>query len=176
MMGAMVAIPLDESASIPRHLIALGQRDLPRWTFAAIIVLAMIGAGTLLALSNGGNGMEVATLAMLALIGFAAMAAIWLTARATLNSHRSTVETLYLLGGSDDLIAGIVQRAMAKAAMPGAVAGLALGIVALFLPWQSAAVSGATEWALLIAIPIIGVIVAGVSARLTVLRWLGRLP
>src|SRR5690606_10185628 len=112
-------------------------------------------------------------------------AAVWLAARSALGSNRETIEIVHLLGGTDGQIARIFQRSIAFDAALGGIAGLALGTTAMVLLGQQFAALGsgmaaggelgALDWALLGAIPLVGVIIAILTARMTVLAALRRL-
>ena len=112
-------------------------------------------------------------------------AAVWLAARSALGSNRETIEIVHLLGGTDRQIARIFQRSIGIDALLGGLAGLALGLAAIvvlgrqFAGLGSGMVAGGAlgplDWALLAAIPVTGVALAILTARLTVLAALRRI-
>jgi cell division transport system permease protein len=122
---------------------------------------------------------------LIALLAATSAAAVWLAARSALGSNRETIEIVHLLGGSDRQIARIFQRSIAIDAAVGGVVGLGLGVgAALLLGRQfarlgSGMVAGGglqpLDWALLAAIPVVGVLLAMLTARLTVLSALRRI-
>jgi cell division transport system permease protein len=122
---------------------------------------------------------------LIALLGATSAAAVWLAARSALGSNRETIEIVHLLGGTDGQIARIFQRSLGLDALLGGAAGLALGIIAILLLGRqfadlgSGMVAGgglaALDWALLAAIPVVGVAVAMLTARVTVLAALRRM-
>ena len=124
-------------------------------------------------------------IALVALLGFTSAAAVWLAARNALDTNRDTIEIVHLLGGNDAQIARIFQRSVLVESAIGSLAGLALGIAALlllgaqFAALESGMVSGGglgtVDYAILALVPLAAVAIALLTARLTVLRSLGRL-
>jgi cell division transport system permease protein len=112
-------------------------------------------------------------------------AAVWLAARSALGSNRDTIEIVHLLGGTDNQIADIFQRSIAVDALVGGLVGLLLGLIAVtLLGSQFAALGsgmvaggalGLPDWAMIAAVPLIGVAIAMLTARLTVLGALRRM-
>ena len=119
------------------------------------------------------------------LLAATSAAAVWLAARSALGSNRETIEIVHLLGGTDRQIARIFQRSIGIDALLGGLAGLALGLAAIvvlgrqFAGLGSGMVAGGAlgplDWALLAAIPVTGVALAILTARLTVLAALRRI-
>lgn len=122
---------------------------------------------------------------LIALLAFATMAAVLLASRNALGNHRETIEIVHMLGGTDRQIARVFQRSMAFDAAAGGVAGLLLGLLTIFaLGHQfaglgSGMVAGAVlrwpDWLAITAIPLLGVGLAVLTARLTVLAALRRM-
>jgi len=119
------------------------------------------------------------------LLAATSAAAVWLAARSALGSNRDTIEIVHLLGGTDAQIARIFQRSLGFDAVLGGIAGLVLGVGAIavlgmqFAEIGSGMVSGGglrgLDWVLLAAIPLAGVLLAVLTARLTVLAALRRI-
>jgi len=118
--------------------------------------------------------------AMLVLMMTAATATtVVLAARGALNTHRSVIEVMHLLGSTDGQVAGLFQRRIALDALFGGLAGLggALAVMALVGNRMNAIGSdllGSTrlgwfEWAIVLALPLFGALLATVAARLTIL-------
>ncbi len=124
-------------------------------------------------------------LALILLLGLATSAAVWLAARTALGSNRETIEVVHHLGGTDSQIARIFQQSVAYDAALGGTAGLALGAAAVFLiagrfaALESGMVAGGglgwSDWLLIALIPVAGVVLAMLTARLTVLAALRRM-
>lgn len=122
---------------------------------------------------------------LIALLAFATSAAVLLAARTALGTNRATIEVMHMLGATDGQVARLFQRSIALDAAAGGLVGLAVGIAAILMLSQEFAaldagvISGATltatDWALLVAIPVIGTVLAIVTARITVLRTLGKM-
>jgi cell division transport system permease protein len=112
-------------------------------------------------------------------------AAVWLAARSALGSNRETIEIIHLLGGTDRQIARIFQRSLGIDAALGGTAGVLVGLGAIallgrqFARLGSGMVAGGglapSDWALLAAIPLIGIVLAMLTARITVLAALRRM-
>lgn len=131
------------------------------------------------------GSLQLLAVALIALLSAATVAAVLLAARSALGSNHDTIEIVHLLGGSDSQIARLFQRSIAIDAAWGGAAGFAaagLVIVLLgrsFAALQSGIVTGAAlgwvDWALLVLIPVAAVVLAMVTARLTVMRALRRM-
>ncbi len=118
--------------------------------------------------------------AMLVLMMTAATATtVVLAARGALNTHRSVIEVMHLLGSTDGQVAGLFQRRIALDALFGGLAGLggALAVMALVGSRMNAIGSdllgstrlGWLEWTIILALPLLGALLATVAARLTIL-------
>jgi cell division transport system permease protein len=115
----------------------------------------------------------------------ASAATVVLAARASLDTHRGTIEVLHLMGATDVQVARLFQRRIALDALFGGVVGLAgAGLVLLVIGHRVGALGSdllgsaglsATSWLILIALPVAGVVLAMLVARATILRALGRM-
>ena len=122
---------------------------------------------------------------LIVLLAATSAAAVWLAARSALGSNRETIEIIHLLGGTDGQIARIFQRSIGLDAVLGGIAGLSLGATAILLLGRQFAGLGSgmvaggglgtVDWGLLVAIPVTGVILAVLTARMTVLFALRRM-
>jgi cell division transport system permease protein len=122
---------------------------------------------------------------LVVLLAATSTAAVWLAARSALGANRETIEIVHLLGGTDGQIARIFQRSIAIDAAVGGAVGLGLGLAAtLLLGKQFARLGsgmvaggglGPVDWVLLGSIPVIGVVLALLTARLTVLAALRKI-
>lgn len=121
-------------------------------------------------------------LAVIAVLAAAMAAVVLLAARTALGSHRETVAIVHMLGGTDGQIAGTFQRAIGRDAAIGGLLGFSVaaavieviggqlaGVGAGLL--QGGTLSGA-DWLALALVPVAGVVLAVVTARLSVLRAL----
>lgn len=124
-------------------------------------------------------------IALVVLLALTSAAAVWLAARSALGSNRNTIEIVHLLGGTDGQIARIFQRSIGYDAALGGAVGLAIGLAGVVvlgrqfaaLGWGMMAGGGLTlfDWLALAAIPVVGVAIAVVTARLTVLAAVRRM-
>ncbi len=115
----------------------------------------------------------------------ATAATVVLAARASLDTHRGTIEILHMMGATDIQVARLFQRRIALDALFGGLVGFLLaGGVLIALGDRVAAVgsellgSAAISpqgWGMLVALPLFGVLLAMLVARLTILRALGKL-
>ncbi|WP_374528887.1 cell division protein FtsX [Novosphingobium sp.] len=131
------------------------------------------------------DSLQWLALALVALIALAMSAAVLLAVRNALGANRDTIEIVHLLGGTDAQIARIFQRSVGFDAAGGGAVGLALGLVVVLLLGRQFSGLGAglvdsgaldlTDWLLLASIPLAGVVLALVTARITVIRSLARI-
>ncbi len=131
------------------------------------------------------DSLQWLALVLVALLGFALAAAVLLAVRTALGTNRETIEIVHLLGGTDGQIARIFQRAIGFDAAGGGAVGLGLGLIVVLLLGQRFAGLGAglvdsgaldlIDWVLLALIPIAGVALAMITARLTVMRALRKM-
>jgi len=122
---------------------------------------------------------------LIGLLALTSAAAVYLAARNALNANRNTIEIVHLLGGTDAQIAGIFQRSILIDSALGGAAGLALGAVMLsvmggqFAALESGMVAGGgftgIDWLILTLIPLAAVLIALLTARLTVMRSLSKM-
>lgn len=124
-------------------------------------------------------------LALVVLLALALAAAVLLAVRTALGANRDTIEIVHLLGGTDGQIARVFQRSVGVDAASGGVLGLSLGVVVMLLLGRSFSGLGAglanggafrlEDWALLAFIPLAGIALAVLTARITVMRALRRI-
>ncbi|WP_427969763.1 cell division protein FtsX [Altererythrobacter sp.] len=131
------------------------------------------------------SALQYLALVLIALLSVTGAAAVWLAARSAFTNHHETVEIVHLLGGTDEQIARIFQRSVAIDAALGGLIGLVLGGLAVLLIGQqfegldSGMIAGGTlsriDWLVIAAIPLAGMLVALLTARITVMRALRRM-
>lgn len=124
-------------------------------------------------------------LALVAMLAAISAAAVWLAARSALGSNRETIEIVHLLGGTDAQIARIFQRSVGFDAAAGGAVGLGLGLVAIwvlanrFAALDSGLVASGgldpLDWLAIAAIPLAGVCIAMLTARLTAMSALRKM-
>ncbi len=131
------------------------------------------------------RSLQILALGLVILLAITSAAAVWLAARSALGANRDTIEVIHHLGGTDGQIAAIFQRSIAWDAAIGGAAGLLLGLTAVFILGQQFAALGSglvaggglgpVDWITIGAIPIIGIILAAITARFTVITALRRM-
>jgi cell division transport system permease protein len=142
-------------------------------------------AGWLAPVFQAISSLQWLAIGLVVLLAATSAAAVWLAARSALGSNRDTIEIVHLLGGTDGQIARIFQRSIAVDALVGGVVGLLLGLIALVLLGRQFAALGSgmvaggglgvVDWAAIGAIPLAGVLIAMLTARVTVLAALRRM-
>jgi cell division transport system permease protein len=142
-------------------------------------------AGWLAPVFQAISSLQWLAIGLVLLLAATSAAAVWLAARSALGSNRDTIEIVHLLGGTDRQIAQIFQRSIAVDATVGGIVGLLLGLIALFLLGRQFAALGSgmvaggglglADWAAIGAIPVAGVLIAMLTARVTVLAALRRM-
>ena len=142
-------------------------------------------AGWLAPVFQAISSLQWLAIGLVVLLAATSAAAVWLAARSALGSNRDTIEIVHLLGGTDGQIARIFQRSIAVDALVGGVVGLLLGLIALFLLGRQFAALGSgmvaggglgvADWLTIGAIPLAGVLIAMLTARVTVLAALRRM-
>ena len=142
-------------------------------------------AGWLQPVFDAIQSLQLLVLALVMLLASAMAAAVLLAARNALGANRDTIEIVHFLGGSDAQIARIFQRSIGIDAAAGGIVGLAFAVaVILFLGRQFAAmeagmVAGGTfgwvDWLVLGLVPVTAVILAMITARLSVMHALRKM-
>ncbi len=122
---------------------------------------------------------------LVALLALATAAAVIISARSALNTHGETIAVVHLLGGTDRQISRLFQRRIALDALLGGWIGLVGGALIIWLisDQLSALGSGLVQsigldwwsWLIIAVIPILGMFLAMVTARLTVVGALKKI-
>ncbi|MBO6782706.1 MAG: cell division protein [Alphaproteobacteria bacterium] len=138
------------------------------------------------ALINLARTAELLALAILALIAASAVIAVVFTTRSGLAVHSAIIELLHQMGARDAYIAGQFQiQAMLLAARGGLGGAAAAGVVLLIFAWIGRGVESAFlprlnlsvgDWLLLLVVPASAIAISMLTARMTVLRALARMP
>ena len=164
-----------------------GRLDRLRQTVAAAAPSARVddSAQWLAPLARLIGALQWLAIGLVLLMVGATAATVVLAARAALDTHRGTIEILHLMGATDIQVARLFQRRIALDALFGGLVGFILaGIVLIALIRRVSALGSellgsATippeGWAVLVALPVFGVLLALLVARLTILRALGRM-
>jgi cell division transport system permease protein len=131
------------------------------------------------------SSLQYLALGLVLLLTATSAAAVWLAARSALGSNQDTIEVIHHLGGTDSQIAAIFQRSIALDALAGGAAGLAMALAAILLLGRQFAALGSglvaggglglVDWLVIAAIPFGGVLLATLTARLTVIAALRKI-
>jgi cell division transport system permease protein len=129
--------------------------------------------------------LRLLALGLVVLLAATSAAAVWLAARSALGANRNTIDVIHHLGGTDGQIASIFQRSIALDALAGGAAGLLAGLAAIMLLGRQFAALGSglvaggglglLDWLAIVAVPLVGVLLATLTARLTVIAALRRM-
>ena len=124
-------------------------------------------------------------LALVLVLAVTSAAAVWLAARSAFGANRDTIEVVHHLGGTEKQIARIFQRSVAFDATLGGIVGLLLGLATIILLGRQFAQLGSgmigtaglgwIDWLIIAAIPLAGIAIASLTARVTVLAALRRM-
>ena len=123
--------------------------------------------------------------ALVLLMTAATAATVVLAARAALNTHKSVIEVMHLLGSTDSQVAGLFQRRIGLDALLGGAAGLIVALIVMLLIGKrmnaigsdllGSTGLGSVDWIVIFALPLFGAMLATLAARLTVLFALRRI-
>ncbi|KTE78436.1 cell division protein FtsX [Sphingopyxis sp. A083] len=119
------------------------------------------------------------------LMTLASAAVVIMTARAALGTHYATIEMLHLIGATDQQIARLFQRRITIDTAYGVALGTAVAAaILLLIGWQWSRVTsglaataslGPIGWALLLALPLLAIALAALTARQTLLAALKKI-
>ncbi|OJW23305.1 MAG: cell division protein [Sphingopyxis sp. 65-8] len=119
------------------------------------------------------------------LMTLASAAVVIMTARAALGTHYATIEMLHLIGATDQQIARLFQRRITIDTAYGVALGTAVAAaILLLIGWQWSGVTsglaataslGPMGWALLLALPLLAIALAALTARQTLLAALKKI-
>jgi cell division transport system permease protein len=130
--------------------------------------------------------LQVMAAVVLVLVGLSAIVAVVFLTRTGLAVHQRVIELLHVIGAHDAYVAHQFQIHALRLGLRGGLIGCALAVVTIlaFGAWFGAASSEAVPrlslsvvgWGSLLLLPVATALVAMLTARVTVLRNLSRLP
>lgn len=130
------------------------------------------------------QGLEAVAIGVMVLISLASIATVVFTTRTGLAVHREVIELLHLIGARDQYIAREFQSQAMRLGLKGSVAGFVLAVATLVaISRLSQAVEAsllpaltlsATQWVILFCLPLAAILIGTMTARVTVLRSIGR--
>lgn len=122
---------------------------------------------------------------LVVLMTLASAAVVIMTARAALGTHYATIEMLHMIGATDQQITRLFQRRIAIDTAYGIALGSAVAaLILLLIGWQWSGVTsglaataslGPAGWALLLALPLLAIALAALTARQTLLAALQKI-
>jgi len=122
------------------------------------------------------------SLTLVALMASATGASVVLAARAALNTHRSTIDVMHLMGATDVQVARLFQRRIALDALFGGAIGMVMAVIVLLVLGRrldaigsellGSVALGVQAWLAILALPLAGGLLATLAARITVIRTL----
>jgi cell division transport system permease protein len=128
------------------------------------------------------GGIGLLSFSVVALMAIATGAVVVLAARGAHATHRGTIDIMHMLGATDAQVVRLFQRRMMLDALFGAVIGFAAAVAVIILVGRSMAAVASDlvqsvslpsfAWVLLPLLPLAGVAVAWISARITLQRAL----
>lgn len=131
------------------------------------------------------TSLQYLALTLIGLLAITSAAAVWLAARNAFSTNRETIEIVHHLGGTDAQIARIFQRTVALDAAVGSGLGMILGLAGMyfvgsrFAALDSGMVEGGgltlNEWLVIGLIPLVGILLAILTARFTIIRALRKM-
>ena len=137
-------------------------------------------------LADLGRSLELLALTVFALILCAVIVTVIFTTRMGISIHRNVIELLHLIGAQDGFIAAQFQRQAMMMGLRGGVIGIVFavatvyGLLHVFKRLETPLVPDIPAehwtWVLLTAVPIAMAGIAMLTARLTALRELAKLP
>ncbi len=134
---------------------------------------------------------EATGLAIFVMVGAAAVLTVIFTTRAGLAVHHDVIELLHLMGARDLYIARQFEHEAMRMGLSGGVAGIGLAALTLWGLGHAAAATAVLgeeakllpdlslvlwQWTALALLPVLAGLAAMVTARLTVMRALARMP
>lgn len=132
-----------------------------------------------------GELIQAVALAIIILVSVAGVAIIVFATRAGLSVHHETIEILHLMGAHDAFIAKEFQNRYFRLGVLGGILGLLIAAASLFAalhvvrssegPWLPRLVPSVGAYLVLGLLPVASGVLAMVTARVTVLRTLGRM-
>ncbi|MBT7292455.1 MAG: cell division protein [Rhodospirillaceae bacterium] len=137
-------------------------------------------------LADFGRSLELLALAVVVLIGLAAVATVIFTTRMGISIHRNVIELLHLIGARDGYVAAQFQRQAMMLGLRGGVLGIVFALATLYglrhvasrldTPLAPDIPVAHWAWALLAAVPVVTSLIAMITARITALRELAKMP
>ncbi|MEE8273696.1 MAG: cell division protein [Alphaproteobacteria bacterium] len=137
-------------------------------------------------LTAAARSLQAVALAVVLAIGGAAVGTVMFTTRTSLTVHHETIEVLHLMGAHDAFVARAFARQALWLGLRGGVLGISLAALTGAAVWYFIGridapllprlVLTPPGWAALAALPLVSAWVAMLTARVTVMRALTRMP
>ena len=131
------------------------------------------------------QSLKFLAVAIIILIGLTAVVTVFFTMRMGMSIHKNVIELLHLIGAKDDYLAAQFQRQAILLGFRGSILGCTFAVATLYGIWHVVDQLNTSvfpsnllpywEWPILAAVPIINIIIAGITARFTVLKELKKI-
>ncbi len=131
------------------------------------------------------QSLKFLAVAIIILIGLTAVVTVFFTTRMGMSIHKNVIELLHLIGAKDDYLAAQFQRQAILLGFRGSILGCTFAVATLYGIWHVVDQLNTSvfpsnllpywEWPILAAVPIINIIIAGITARFTVLKELKKI-
>lgn len=132
------------------------------------------------------RSVQLVAVLVVTLIGVCAVAIVAFATRMGLSVHGHVIELLHLIGARDSYVARQFQTHTLRFALRGGLVGILLTVGTVFLVGRTMSGNEAIllpeltlqplDWSALLLLPVFIALVAMMTARMTVLRTLGRMP
>ncbi|MFQ6018560.1 MAG: cell division protein FtsX [Kiloniellaceae bacterium] len=179
-MPTLIAVTIDPAAETDLKALA---RQVAQAAPGATLDDHQRWLGNLLDLARS---IELVAALVVLLVGVSAVTMVVFVTRMGLAVHGQVIELLHLIGAQDSYVAREFQSHASKLALRGGVLGLVLAVLTVVSvgrvlgPTEAALLPNFAllpiEWTLLAVLPLAVAAVAMLTARLTVLRTLARMP
>lgn len=179
-MPTLIAVRVDRAA--PPDMTQL-RRRLTRIAPGTVLDDHQSWLGKLLDIARS---VQLVAVFVVVLVGASAVTMVIFATRMGLSVHGKVIELLHLVGAQDSYIARQFQAHALRLALRGGVLGLLMAVLTVLLvanllgQGEGFALPDLSllpvEWFVLPLLPLVVAVIAMVTARLTVLRTLGRMP
>lgn len=131
------------------------------------------------------QSIRLLAVAFVILISLTAVVSVFFCTRLGFSIHKNVIELLHLIGARDSYLAAQFQRQAIILGLRGSILGCTFSVATLYGTWHVVTHLNASvfpsnllpywKWLMLTVVPIITIIIAGITARLTVVKELKKM-